>query len=127
MTLSRNDLLSLLQVNVVELRFNRRRPKSTHPYHRRMLCTNDVGILTSKAGMHVFRYKAPTQSLRYDPKAKNLVVTWDILFQDWRAIPCESLDVISVVSTKKEDVFWKFVSDVILPLTPLQKSSFINK
>ena len=105
-------LLKLLSNNVVELRFVRRHPKQGYPPNRRMFCTNSKALLYSIAGKITLKHKTPKGvGLPYLPPLKNLVVTWDIMMQDYRQIPLESVQIMEVFPVRNEEEinkFWEF-------------------
>ena len=92
-----------------------------------MLCTNDRLLLQSNLGRTVFNYAPPTGSLNYNPASKNLVVTWDIFFQNWRMINCNEVDIVSVLKTSPDPSnFWKYFQEKILPMSKSTKAVFMN-
>lgn len=139
MRVSRATLDALLRTNVLEIRF-RRRTEGPSAY-RRMLCTNDLSLLNSKAGRAALHYRTPTGTLAYNPASKNLICTWDIFRQDFRMVPCESVDVVSRIPTSEErnilvrflrgkyeekhDVFWEYFNTVLSKLSKEQKLEFL--
>ena len=128
MRLSRTSLELLLQTSVVELRFRRRIEKPGYKDYRRMLCTNDKGLLSSQLGRNVLNYNPPSgQGLKYNPAAKNLIVGWDCFLQNYRMINCNDVEVVSVIKTAPDPTeFWKYFNEKLIPLTSDQKAAFIN-
>lgn len=128
MRLGIGALALLLQTNVVELRFRRRIEKPGYKDYRRMLCTNDKGLLSSQLGRNVLNYNPPSgQGLKYNPAAKNLIPTWDIFLQAYRMINCNDVEVVSVIKTAPDPTeFWKYFNEKLIPLTSDQKAAFIN-
>jgi hypothetical protein len=125
--LSRSGLSALLHKNAAELRFIRRVPKEFWSNRRRMLCTNDMTLLRSIPGTKVLNFQLPLGiGLPYDPNQHNLLITWDIFMQNWRAIPCESVDVIAVIKTQPPQEFWKYFMQQVVPLTATRKGQFMN-
>jgi len=129
MRLGSGSLALLLMQNVVELRFKRRKEKNGFSNYRRMLCTNDKNLLMSKLGREILNYNPPSgQGLPYDARNKNLVIAYDIFYQNFRAINCNDVEVISIIKTSPEPTeFWKYFNEKIFPMTSLQKASFMNK
>jgi hypothetical protein len=125
--LSLNGLKQLCATNVVELRFNRRRRQGYDFPHRRMICTIDPAILDSQLGIEILNFKRPFTSASYNAASKNLLTVWDIIMQDWRNIPVESVDVVATVPTKPPEKFWEYFNKVIAKMTARQKLNFINK
>lgn len=128
MRLGSSALALLLMQNVLELRFKRRKQKSGYKDYRRMLCTNDRNLLMSKLGREILNYDPPTgKNLPYDPRTKNLVIAYDIFYQNFRAINCNDVDVISVIKTSPDTTeFWKYFNEKIRPMTSEQKATFMN-
>ena len=124
-------LLSLLNNNVVELVFVRRHPKAGFPRTRRMFCTNSKALLLSISGKIALHHKAPTGAgLKYIPSMKNLVVTWDIMMQDYRQIPLEGVHVkqLHPVGNEQEiEKFWEFFRDVLSKMSAEEKISFMKE
>lgn len=120
------SLSTTLSKNVVELIFNRRRPRKGVAPTRRMLCTLDYSLLTSENGAKVLNYKPPIERSAYNPSAKGLIVVWDILKQDWRMVNTESCQVISTIPTNPPEQFWEYFNNNISSMSAAQKNSFIN-
>lgn len=121
-----STLLSSLSENVLEIKFNRRRPRANTPATRRMLCTLNYNLLNSDKGKTVLNFKAPGSGAAYNPQTKGLVLVWDILLQDWRMVNTESCQVISTISATPPDKFWEYFNLSILPMSGAQKEAFIN-
>lgn len=124
MKLSLINLTKLLDSNVVELKFKRRRPKPGVPTTRRMLCTNSRVILESREARDALKYTPTKQSLKFNPTTKNLIVTWDILMQDYRCVSVDNCEIISVIPG--DDTFWKYYNDKLYKMTPEQKDTFMK-
>jgi hypothetical protein len=55
---------------------------------------------------------------------------WDLMWQEYRYVGCESVDVVTVipVRTKEEqDSFWQYFNNYLQSLSPQQKLGFMNK
>ena len=127
MRLGRTALQILLATNAAELRFKRRLEKQGFNVYRRMLCTTDQKLLQSAAGKRIFHYTNPTNSLKYDPASKNLVVAFDIFMQNWRMINCNDVDVIAVIKTSPDPTdFWKYFYERINDMSTDQKARFMD-
>ena len=127
MRLGRTALWMLLQTNAAELRFRRRIEKPGFGDYRRMLCTNDKGLLLSVPGKRVLNYVPPNGSLKYDPTAKNLVVAWDIFMQNFRMINCNDVEVIAVIKTSPDPAaFWKYFYERLVDMSASHKAKFMN-
>lgn len=127
MKIGASTLRVLLENNVLEVKFKRRKIKPGSPLTRRMLCTNCPILLRSDAGRQTLNYKSVTGTPNYSPVSKNLVIAWDIFKQDYRAISADNCELISQmpVSGDGKD-FWEYFNTTIYPMTPQQKQSFFD-
>lgn len=116
-------LRTVLRENVCEIVFIRRRPKPGKPPMRRMLCTLDDRILNSENGRLALNYKPVGGPMPYNTDAKNLLPVWDIFMQDWRMV---SMDNCDIVTTIKEQDFWKYFNDTLLKMSPEQKIGYMD-
>ena len=117
-------LKALLEKNVLEIKFTRRLPKPGRPPTRRMLCTNSNNILRSEPGRKLLHYTEPIRANpTYNPRAKSIVIAWDILVQDFRCISVDDCDVVAVINDNEE--FWKYYNDVLYEMSPTQKTAFM--
>ena len=117
-------LKALLEKNVLEIKFTRRLNKPSRPPTRRMLCTNSGNILRSEPGRKLLHYREPIKkSPSYNPRAKSIVIAWDILVQDFRCISVDDCDVVAIINDNED--FWSYYNDVLYPMTPKQKSAFM--
>lgn len=129
MRMSPVSLKSLLQTSIAEVKFVRRRPKPGAFDSRRMLCTNCRIFLDTFAAREVFNFTPPTQPPRYDDIGKGLVVAFDLIMQQYRAINATSADIITVIPVYNEKMineFWEYFNKNILPLKSTQKRDFMN-
>ena len=127
MKVGASTLRVLLENNVLEIKFKRRRPKAGSPPTRRMLCTNSPVILLSEAGRKTLHYKPITSAPKYSPPSKNLVIAWDIFKQDYRAISVDNCELISQIPISGDGTdFWEYFNKTIYPMTPGQKDSFFD-
>ena len=126
MKLSQGGLIELLNSNAVELKFNRRRPLPGS-VSRRMLATNDTNLLMSPQGKIALNWHSAPGSLKFNPSEKGLVMTWDIFMQNYRLIPVESVDVVSVIKTTPPEEFWIYFNQVLAKMSPSDKDSFMKK
>jgi hypothetical protein len=127
MRVSQSALTKLLEKNAVELRFLRRRPIAGSPPTRRMLATNDGMLLNSAAGKTALNFRPASGRLKFNPTQKGLVLTWDIFMQDYRLVPAESVDVVSVIPTTPPEEFWKYFSEVLSRMSGTDKEQFMDK
>ena len=125
MRVAQPTLAALLETNIIELKFVRRRAKPGYPDTRRMLCTNSPYILQSDNGYKVLNYKPPKGAPKFNPASKNLVNAWDIFVQDYRYINANNVDVISVMPA--DDEFWIYFNDVINTMSSSEKDRFIKR
>jgi len=121
-----STLITTLASNLVELKFHRRRPKTTLSSWRRMLCTTDLSLLNSDKGISVLNFKSPVTGGAYNTQNKGLVPVWDILVQDWRMVNTESCHIISTTSTNPPEDFWDYFNTTIAPMSGAQKAAFIS-
>lgn len=129
MVLNQQSLLTACQNAVVELRFGRRRIKNGWSPYRRALVTNNITMLNSAPGQMALHFKPPTQPPKYPWIEKNLVCVWDIMWQDWRMIPVESCDVITMipVQTPEEiEKWWSYFNLFLENMGPQDKVAFMN-
>jgi hypothetical protein len=128
MRLGRAALAQLLMTNVVELRFRRRIEKPGVGDYRRMLCTNDRGLLMSQLGRNILNFEPARQPPKYNPAQKNLIITWDIFLQAYRTINCNDVEVIAVINTSPDPKeWWQYFNESLLPMPAQQKLTFMNK
>jgi hypothetical protein len=128
MRLGRSALAQLLMTNVVELRFRRRIEKAGFGDYRRMLCTNDRGLLMSTLGRNILNFEPATQPPKFNPAQKNLIITWDIFMQNYRCVNCNDVEVIAVINTSPNATeWWKYFNESIAPMAVTQKAQFMNK
>jgi hypothetical protein len=126
MRVSQAQLLALLENNVLELRFFRRNPKQGWNMARRMLATNDRKILSSAPGRIALHFQAPTHAPPYNWRMKNLACAWDLLWQQYRMIPAESIDIVTIIPTEPEEEFWNYFNIYLQSMSPSEKVSFMN-
>ena len=130
MKLTYQGLIALLQQSVVEVRFKRRKNKMGWKSYRRMLCTNNLPLLSSPEGRLAFNYR-PTKghSLGFNPKAKGLVVSWDLMWQDYRMISLDAYDVVSIVPVKNPEelaAWWVYFNENLQDMSGGEKVRFMD-
>lgn len=123
MQIGRDALRTLLLSNVAEIQFVRRRPIQGKSPTRRMLCTNCVDLLNSYNGRMTLNYLPPVLMPKFNPNSENLIITWDIIMQNYR---CVNMDGCSLVKSYTNDEFWKYFNETIYPMTTQQKMTFMD-
>jgi hypothetical protein len=139
---SRSELEGLLQNNVCEVVFVRRRPERApvppRVYIRRMICTNSFNLLTSYNAKISLNFRLPKTGRRIDGNTHDIVCAWDIFMQDYRNISISTPE--SPLTNKgpskatcylrqtipADDTFWKYYNDILLKMTPEQKLNFMD-
>jgi len=124
MIIGLSNLKSMLLAKVCEVKFARRNPKPGRPASRRMLCTNNVQLLNSVEGRTVLNYRPPRHAPEYNPNQENLIITWDILMQDFRTINCDTVDLITTLEA--DETFWVYINEKIAPMSAPEKMAFMN-
>lgn len=81
-----STLFNKLKNNVCILYILRRHRIKGMSSYRRMLCTNSYELLNSFNGKMVINFRPPVSRPPFDPRQKNLIITWDILMQDYRCV-----------------------------------------
>lgn len=123
MKASYGKIFQTLLNNVAEVKFIRKRPVAGLPPIRRMLATNNMGVLGSANGKIVLNYRTPTNLPHYNPAAANVIITWDILMQDFRTINAADCDIVKTYAPNEE--FWKYFNENIFPMSVQQKQAFM--
>jgi len=124
MLVSSASLRTLLQNNVCEVKFLRKRPRPGRPPYRRMVCTNANQLLLSPNGRLTLNYSPPKGAPRYDQGQSNTVIVWDVLMQDYRVVSCQSCDLIATVPANEQ--FWDYFRKELLPMTTPQKMAYMD-
>ena len=118
------NLKSLLLNNVLDLRFTRRQPVRGKPATRRMLCTKSYELLDSVNGRVVLNYRPPKNEKQFNEAKNNAVVVWDIIMQNYRVIPTDSVQIIKTIPANDE--FWRFFNEEVYIMSAEQKQRYIN-
>lgn len=124
MIVSQQHLANLLLQNVCEIRFNRRRIAAGKSAMRRMLCTKSFDLLNSLNGRVALNYRPPHGGMQINEAAKNVLVVWDILMQDYRIVSMDSCDLLKTLPA--DESFWKYYNESLLPMRADQKLAFMN-
>lgn len=130
MFVSKGTLRDILDKNVCEIKFLRKRRNNIS--YRRMLCTRDLkDLLDTPNGYKSLNFKKPPSQpikrfgMTYNWETyPNLLMVWDIFMCDWRVVNVQNCNLIWTIPA--DNNFWKYFNTVLLKMTPEQKSSFIN-
>jgi len=125
--LSSSGLASLLQANVVELKFVRKHPIKNRPTTRRMIASLNSSILDSDLGRTILNFKPPIGTPPYTASNYNLLVVFDLFMQDWRAIPIDKTEVIRVLPSDPVSDFWEYFSVSLAKMSSSQKAAFMDQ
>ena len=125
MKVALGSLKNLLENNVCEVKFSRKRPVAGESLTRRMLCTNSVILLSSVNGKILLNYKQPKRSPKFNPTNKNIIITWDIFMQDFRCINMESCELIKTIPVANDE-FWKYFNEKLRFMSVAEKEKFMN-
>ena len=117
-------LKKVLLSNVAEIKFRRRRPKAGSPSTRRMLCTNSLSLLSSPEGRIALNYRRAINLPKFNPEAKDLLITWDVFMQDYRCINMAACYLINAIPANK--TFWKYFNEKLSLLSANDKIRFMN-
>lgn len=128
MFISRDNLKALARNHVCEIKFRRRNPIAGKPLFRRMLCTSSLKLLNSLDGRLTLNFRPttlpPFRNPSYNADQYNLVILWDILMQDYRAINMSYCNLIARVPSTDE--FWEYFNKELLKMKPNQKMTWMN-
>ena len=133
MFISRGALNDILRKNVCEVKFLRKRYKKDKPLYRRILCTLAIeNFLNTPRGIDVLHFRLPPKlpiirpGMTYNPaEYNNLLVVWDIFYQDWRVINVRNANLIWSIPANNE--FWNYFDEVISKMSAEQKLQFMDK
>jgi hypothetical protein len=89
-----------------------------------MLCTNSTEILRSENGLRVLNYRGSFTPKKVDERKHNLLVTWDIMMQDYRNINMDECYLMQKIPA--DDRFWEYFNESILTLTPQEKMRYMD-
>ena len=117
-------LKTLLESNVLEIKFARRNPKPGVAPTRRMICTNSPLILNSPEGRRLLGFEQTTSGLPFNPSAKNLVVTWDLFKKSYRMVNADSCELVSTIPANDE--FWLYYNEKLGSMTTGEIENFYN-
>jgi len=123
MKVSLATLKNLLLNNVAEIKFTRRRSRPGLPPTRRMLCTNSLPLLNSPEGRIALNYRRAINAVKYNPTAKDLLITWDILMQDYRCVNMAACNMLNLIPVSQ---FWNFFNKKLSLMSSTEKTRFMN-
>lgn len=124
--IARLELDGLLNNNVCEIVFVRRRPERApgRPGIRRMICSNSISLLNSENGKRSLNFRFPRGPKQINESEHNIVVVWDIIMQDYRNV---SMDVCYLVRTIPDgDEFWTYFNNELYPMSKEQKLKYMD-
>lgn len=128
MFISRENLKALARSHVCEIKFRRRNPVARKPLFRRMLCTTSPKLLNSLDGRLTLNFRPttspPYRNPAYNPDRYNLIIVWDILMQDYRAVNMSYCNLIARIPAT--DDFWNYFKQNLMKLTSSQKMAWMN-
>jgi len=126
MKIALQALKTILETNVAEIRFARRRPKAGHPAERRMVCSNDKRFLNSPSGRITLNFRPVSVNKPvpyFNRTAKNILNVWDIIMQDYRNISMDDCDLIQIIPSDK---FWDFFEKKLAVLSAGEKMRYMD-
>lgn len=124
MKVALSTLNTLLQSNVLEIKFTRRKPKPGAPNTRRMLCTNSQSLLNSSEGRRVLGYTPTKQPPKFNPATKNLAIVWDLFKRGFRMVNADSCELISTIPA--DDEFWLYWAQEVSKMTTNEVNTFYD-
>lgn len=117
-------LETLLLNNVLDLKFVRRTPSPNRVTTRRMLCTKSFDLLNSTNGKIVLNYRPPKQVKQFNEAQHNACVVWDIIMQDYRIVPAETVVIINKIPA--DEAFWQYFNNEIYIMSREQKIIYME-
>ena len=124
MRIALQTLKTLLESNVLEIKFTRRKPKPGAGRTRRMFCTTSNTLLNSDNGRRVLGFEPTNKPLRFNPAAKNLVVVWDLFKRGNRMVNVDSCDLIATIPANDE--FWRYYNENLSKMTAGEMENFYD-
>jgi hypothetical protein len=117
-------LKQLLESNVLEIKFTRRKPKPGQALTRRMFCTTSTILLNSSNGRNVLGFTPSVKSPKFNPNTKNLVIVWDLFKRQYRMVNADNCELISTIPA--DDEFWLYYNDKLSKMTPGEMETFYD-
>lgn len=128
--ISRGELMSQLQYNVIEATFTRRIPLANRPSSRRALITNCTSLLNSALGREVLHFRPPIgYGLPYSLEQYQLVGAWDIFWQDYRqfdGLTASLVTAIPVRTPEEQVAWWEYFRLHIAVMSPSERMVFMD-
>ena len=97
--------------------------------YRRMLCSTSPALLYSVDGRLTLNYRPAYGSPAYNPDKYNLVIVWDILMQDYRAVNmsyCNLIAKIPLIGVRSLSDFWTYFNKEIYPKSAAEKKVWMD-
>jgi hypothetical protein len=117
-------LKNLLEANVLEIKFTRRKPKPGSAATRRMFCTLSYTLLNSPNGRKALGFSGSSNNMKFNPTSKNLVPVWDLFKRQYRLVNADNCELISTIPANED--FWLYYNDHISKMTPPEILSFYD-
>lgn len=117
-------LKTLLEANVLEIKFTRRNPKPGSAPTRRMFCTLSFPLLNSSNGRSVLGFESTNNTLPFNPVSKNLLPVWDLFKKQYRMVNADQCELISTIPA--DDEFWLYYNDKISKMSLNEIESFYD-
>ena len=96
-----------------------------------MLCTNNYDLLNSFNGRYSLRFMPASRAPSFNPRQKNLIITWDIIMQNWRCINMDECYLnyeYPVITEDQKNKFWKeMFNETFNVMTTEEKFGWMNK
>ena len=81
-------------------------------------------MLNSTNGRIVLNYRPPKNKKQFNESKNNACVVWDVIMQNYRVIPADSVEIIKTVPANGE--FWKFFNEEVYIMDADQKKRYLN-
>lgn len=93
--------------------------------------TNCDALLNSPLGREVLNFQLPKGfSKKYSIANENLVLTWDLFWQDYRTFSAdggiEIVTTIPVATGEQQDEWWEYFYDNIVVMSTEQRIAFMD-
>jgi hypothetical protein len=88
-----------------------------------MLCTNSLPLLYSPEGRIALNYRRAINVPKFNPNAKDLLITWDVLMQDYRCVNMAACNMLNLIPVAQ---FWNFFNNKLSLMSAGDKVRFMN-